>query len=332
MNLSHLLHARTQGDWRGISRNYVHSRTPTQVASHAQKYFIRQSNVTKRKRRASLFDIAPDMKNPPAVPPPPPAPPAQPKRSAAQRAQTDASSKAGRGGAAGASASVSGQRESALIEASKVFAQAQHSGSETVAQQHQWEHQPSAIVAAAAAAAAAEPATSMPAPPDIAAQPHHIAPFYMGGAGVNPLLMQIAMARMTQAAGGGGSMPAGFDGQEQMDVQLQAKLQQDHDQYFAIHQRQGQDAAEGSSNFGPMPPMPMPMPAHFNALFPFLSQYPTAVTSQNLPMPLTNFSTFKNWSQLSMSNGMSETLKNEKGTVRRPIPIHPNDGGRVETS
>ncbi|GLU05549.1 hypothetical protein SLE2022_226460 [Rubroshorea leprosula] len=49
-----------KGDWRGISRNYVISRTPTQVASHAQKYFIRQSNVSRRKRRSSLFDIVPD--------------------------------------------------------------------------------------------------------------------------------------------------------------------------------------------------------------------------------------------------------------------------------
>jgi hypothetical protein len=47
-----------QGDWRGISRHYVLSRNPTQVASHAQKYFIRQSNnLNKRKRRSSLFDI-----------------------------------------------------------------------------------------------------------------------------------------------------------------------------------------------------------------------------------------------------------------------------------
>ncbi|GMI77979.1 NITROGEN RESPONSE DEFICIENCY 1 [Hibiscus trionum] len=49
-----------KGDWRGISRNFVVSRTPTQVASHAQKYFIRQSNFTRRKRRSSLFDMVPD--------------------------------------------------------------------------------------------------------------------------------------------------------------------------------------------------------------------------------------------------------------------------------
>ncbi|KAL6556916.1 hypothetical protein OROHE_006792 [Orobanche hederae] len=49
-----------KGDWRGIARNYVISRTPTQVASHAQKYFIRQSNVSRRKRRSSLFDIVAD--------------------------------------------------------------------------------------------------------------------------------------------------------------------------------------------------------------------------------------------------------------------------------
>ncbi|MED6138520.1 hypothetical protein PIB30_074901 [Stylosanthes scabra] len=50
-----------KGDWRGIARNFVVSRTPTQVASHAQKYFIRQSNANRRKRRSSLFDMAPDM-------------------------------------------------------------------------------------------------------------------------------------------------------------------------------------------------------------------------------------------------------------------------------
>lgn len=53
-----------KGDWRGISRHFVQSRTPTQVASHAQKYFIRQNNLNKRKRRSSLFDIVSDAVGP----------------------------------------------------------------------------------------------------------------------------------------------------------------------------------------------------------------------------------------------------------------------------
>ncbi|KAK2666024.1 hypothetical protein Ddye_004598 [Dipteronia dyeriana] len=44
-----------KGDWRGISRNFVSSRTPTQVASHAQRYFLRRSNMSRRRRRSSLF-------------------------------------------------------------------------------------------------------------------------------------------------------------------------------------------------------------------------------------------------------------------------------------
>jgi len=55
-----------QGDWRGISRHFVQSRTPTQVASHAQKYFIRQNNMNKRKRRSSLFDIVNEAPEEPA--------------------------------------------------------------------------------------------------------------------------------------------------------------------------------------------------------------------------------------------------------------------------
>ncbi|GMJ10635.1 DIVARICATA2 [Hibiscus trionum] len=46
-----------KGDWRSISRNVVVTRTPTQVASHAQKYFMRQSSVKKERKRASIHDI-----------------------------------------------------------------------------------------------------------------------------------------------------------------------------------------------------------------------------------------------------------------------------------
>uniref|UniRef100_A0A7N0V929 Uncharacterized protein n=1 Tax=Kalanchoe fedtschenkoi TaxID=63787 RepID=A0A7N0V929_KALFE len=46
-----------RGNWRGISKEFVRSRTPAQVASHAQKHFIRQSAPPFKKRRNSLFDI-----------------------------------------------------------------------------------------------------------------------------------------------------------------------------------------------------------------------------------------------------------------------------------
>ncbi|CAA7406774.1 unnamed protein product [Spirodela intermedia] len=46
-----------KGDWRGISKKFVLTRTPTQVASHAQKYFIRQTAPSGRRRRSSLFDV-----------------------------------------------------------------------------------------------------------------------------------------------------------------------------------------------------------------------------------------------------------------------------------
>ncbi|KAK6944847.1 SANT/Myb domain [Dillenia turbinata] len=51
-----------KGDWRGISRNFVTTRTPTQVASHAQKYFLRQTSLNKKKRRSSLFDMVSSSK------------------------------------------------------------------------------------------------------------------------------------------------------------------------------------------------------------------------------------------------------------------------------
>ncbi|PKI33771.1 hypothetical protein CRG98_045837 [Punica granatum] len=46
-----------KGDWRSISRNVVVTRTPTQVASHAQKYFLRQTSGKKERKRSSIHDI-----------------------------------------------------------------------------------------------------------------------------------------------------------------------------------------------------------------------------------------------------------------------------------
>ncbi|GMH08761.1 hypothetical protein Nepgr_010601 [Nepenthes gracilis] len=46
-----------KGDWKGISRTYVPTRTPSQVASHAQKHFLRLSTSEDKKRRPSVFDI-----------------------------------------------------------------------------------------------------------------------------------------------------------------------------------------------------------------------------------------------------------------------------------
>ena len=47
-----------KGDWRGISRSFVKTRTPSQVASHAQKYFLRHNSFNRRKRRPSLLDVS----------------------------------------------------------------------------------------------------------------------------------------------------------------------------------------------------------------------------------------------------------------------------------
>ncbi|KAK9817854.1 hypothetical protein WJX72_003166 [[Myrmecia] bisecta] len=47
-----------KGNWRGISRFYCLHRTPTQVASHAQKHFLRLSGVTKRRSRFTALEQA----------------------------------------------------------------------------------------------------------------------------------------------------------------------------------------------------------------------------------------------------------------------------------
>ncbi|WMV57646.1 hypothetical protein MTR67_051031 [Solanum verrucosum] len=47
-----------KGDWKSISRHYVLSKTPTQVASHAQKYFSHRTSKTPVDRpRPSINDI-----------------------------------------------------------------------------------------------------------------------------------------------------------------------------------------------------------------------------------------------------------------------------------
>lgn len=48
-----------KGSWRSIARQFVITRTPTQVASHAQKYFLRLNSIKdkKDKRRASIHDM-----------------------------------------------------------------------------------------------------------------------------------------------------------------------------------------------------------------------------------------------------------------------------------
>ncbi|KAL6989264.1 regulator of chromosome condensation, partial [Sarracenia purpurea var. burkii] len=57
-----------RGDWRSISRNMVVTRTPTQVASHAQKFFLRQNSV-KDRRRSSIHDITTTADTQPIPPP-----------------------------------------------------------------------------------------------------------------------------------------------------------------------------------------------------------------------------------------------------------------------
>lgn len=49
-----------KGNWRGISKDFVKTRTPTQVASHAQKHFLSLSHKSfkKRKSHPTLLDVS----------------------------------------------------------------------------------------------------------------------------------------------------------------------------------------------------------------------------------------------------------------------------------
>ncbi|WMV54382.1 hypothetical protein MTR67_047767 [Solanum verrucosum] len=52
-----------KGNWAKIAKDFVPSRTSTQVASHAQKYFMRllDANERKYRKKSSVFDLRLDQ-------------------------------------------------------------------------------------------------------------------------------------------------------------------------------------------------------------------------------------------------------------------------------
>ncbi|CAN0916844.1 Transcription factor DIVARICATA [Linum grandiflorum] len=55
-----------KGDWRSIARNAVKTRTSSQVASHAQKYFLRRISINKERKRRSIHDITDELEEGPS--------------------------------------------------------------------------------------------------------------------------------------------------------------------------------------------------------------------------------------------------------------------------
>ncbi|XP_058768445.1 transcription factor MYB1R1-like [Vicia villosa] len=51
-----------KGKWKDISSNYVKTKNATQVASHAQKFFLRLKGIRKTKRK-SIFDMKLDYED-----------------------------------------------------------------------------------------------------------------------------------------------------------------------------------------------------------------------------------------------------------------------------